>query len=112
MTNLAAVQRATCKRYGAPYAPVSDAQLCAVSDGVYEGDAVQGVRYSAPEHMSGWYITTARYNGDHLSLRVEHVAHVVEARPDIAPLLALPPGYRFDIAHASVRAWRDPAVDV
>ncbi len=57
MTNLAAVQRATCKRFGAPYAPVSDAQLCAVFDGVYEGDAVQGVRYSAPEHMSGWYIT-------------------------------------------------------
>jgi hypothetical protein len=111
MTALAAAQRAICERYAARYTPVRDDQLCAVSDGVDEGDAAQGVRYSAPEHMTGWYITTARYNGDHRSLRVEHVAHLLERRPDIAPLLALPPGYRFDVNGTAVQAWRDPAVE-
>jgi hypothetical protein len=86
--------------------------MCAVSDGVFEGDAAQGVRYSAPEHMSGWYITTARYNGDHRTLRVEHVAHLAERRPDIAPLLALPPGYRFDVAGPELSVWHDPTVAV
>ena len=103
-------QREVCRQHGAPFRPPAQDQLCAVSVGVYDGDAVQGVRYVAPEHMSGWYLTTDRYNGDHRSLVVEHVSHVAQRRPDIAPFLALPPGFRFDVTPVSAEAWYDEDV--
>jgi hypothetical protein len=62
---------------------------------VREGDHVEGVRYPSPEHMSGWWITTDRYDGDIKSLTLHHLHHLVQWRPDIAPYLALPFGYRF-----------------
>jgi hypothetical protein len=106
----AAQQEAACARHGAAYTPVDPSQMCAVSDGVYEGEPAQGVRYAAPPHMTGWYITTARYNGDHKTLKVEHAAHVIGRRPDIAVFLALPPGYRFEAGPDSAGAWYDEAV--
>ena len=110
MPELEAAQRAVCARHGAPFTASRPDQLCAVSDGVYEGDAVQAVRYPAPSHMSGWYITTDRYNGDHTTLKVEHIAHLMEKRPDVATYLALPPGYRFEVNAQGAGAWFDPAV--
>lgn len=107
--SLATLQQALCVRYGATFTPPTAEQMCAISDGVYEGDPVQGVRYEAPAHMSGWYLTTERYNGDHTTLLVEHIAHVVERRPDVAVFLALPPGYRFDTTGGD--AWQDSAGD-
>ena len=103
-------QREMCKRYAAECVVPRDDQMCAVSAGVLEGDPVQGVRYRAPSHMSGWYLTTSRYDGDHRSLRVEHVAHVVDRRPDVAAFLGLPPGYRFDVGGGTAEAWFDAAV--
>ncbi len=80
-----------------------------VSDGVMEGDAVQGIRYPSPPHMSGWWITTDRYNGQIESLRNEHLYHVTAVRPDLARYVALPFGYRFDLAtHEDV--WFDANV--
>lgn len=35
-----------------PPFPAPD-QLVVMSEGVYEGDVVEGVRYPSPEHMSG-----------------------------------------------------------
>ena len=110
MTSLETRQRAICERFDAAYTPVAPEQLCAISVGVYEGDPVQGVRYPAPPHMSGWYITTAKYSGDHRSLKVEHVAHVAERRPDFAVYLALPPGYRFEVGGGVAAAWFDATV--
>ena len=109
MTELERAQRRACERHGAAFSPPTSDQLCAVSLGVFEGDPVQGVRYQAPSHISGWYLTTERYNGHHTSLRVEHVAHLVNARPDIAQLLALPPVYRFSVGPRT-EVWFDPAV--
>lgn len=103
-------QRAVCARYGAPFAPSRPEQMCAVSIGVYEGDPVQAVRYPAPAHMSGWYVTTARYNGDHTTLKVEHMAHLMERRPDVAAFLALPPGYRVALDDRAAEAWFDAGV--
>lgn len=70
-------------------------QLVVISDGVYEGDVVEGVRYPAPEHMSGWWLTTNRYDGDVNSLKTVHFHHIAETRPDLSIFLRLPFGYRF-----------------
>lgn len=98
-----AEQHAVCERAQAPFSPPRPDRHAAVSAGVLEGDAVQGVRYPAPEHMSGWYLTTARYDGNVASLKVMHLYHVTAARPDLARFIALPPGYRFDSGTGAVR---------
>lgn len=83
-------------------------QLVVISDGVYEGDTVEGVRYPSPQHMSGWWLTTDRYDGDIKSLRTVHFRHVAEARPDLVGFLKLPFGYRFFSGNGD--AWFDQKV--
>lgn len=88
-------QHRVCTAACAPFAPPNPGQLVVISDGVYEGDAVQGIRYPSPSHMSGWWITTDRYDGNVSSLRTEHIHHVSSKRPDLAQFLGLDYGYRF-----------------
>ena len=89
-------QHEVCDRFAAQYTPPRADQMVAISVGVYEGDAVQGVRYAAPDHMTGWYLTTERFDGDVNTLTVEHLYHLTATRPDLARYVALPPGYCFD----------------
>lgn len=83
-------------------------QLVVISEGVYEGDVVEGVRYPSPEHMSGWWLTTDRYDGNIKSLKNVHFRHIAEMRPDISDFLRLPFGYRFFSGDGS--AWFDQKV--
>jgi hypothetical protein len=82
--------------------------MVVISDGVFDGDHVQGVRYPSPEHMSGWWITTDRYDGKVSSLKTIHAYHLTRERPDLAPFLALAVGYRFYSDNGGVRF--DPKV--
>lgn len=50
--------------------------------------------------MSGWWITTDRYNEDTGTLRGVHLYHVINARPDLARYLALAHGFRFSTEHS------------
>jgi hypothetical protein len=84
-------------------------RLVVVSDGVLESEPVEAVRYPSPEHMSGWWITTDRYNGDVQSLRTHHLYHLTAARPELAQYLALPYGFRFNLARGE-DIWFDPEV--
>jgi hypothetical protein len=96
-------QRELCTAVGARFDPPSPEMLVVISDGVYEGDSVQGVRYLSPPHMSGWWLTTGRYDGSTQSLKPVHLRHVYETRPDLARYLALPFGYRFSSESGNVR---------
>jgi hypothetical protein len=91
-------QNATCNKYGAAFDPPKADQLSVISKGVLEGLPVQGVRYPAPDHMTGWWITTDQYDGDINSLMNEHSYHVTAARPELAKFFALPAGFRFDLS--------------
>ena len=102
-------QHRICGHFGGSFTPPRPDQLVVISEGVFEGDPVEGVRYPSPAHMSGWWITTDRYNGRPESLRTEHCYHLTAARPDLAGYLALPYGFRFNIAVAE-GAWYDTAV--
>ena len=101
-------QHAVCRASGAAFSPPRADRLVAVSAGVMEGDPTEGVRYPSPDHMSGWWFTTDRYDGNIRSLRVEHLYHVTAARPDLARLVALPYGYRFLLD--GVHVWFDQKV--
>jgi len=102
-------QHEVCERYGAEFSPPQPNQLVVISDGVLQGEAVQGVRYPSPEHMSGWWITTDRYDGDIGTLTQEHLYHLTAARPDLARYLALPFGFRLDQANDEA-VWFDEKV--
>jgi hypothetical protein len=100
----------TCERLHAEFRPPSPDQLVVISVGVLEGDGgVQGVRYPSPEHMSGWWLTTSRYDGNPDSLKTIHACHVMNARPELAHLMALPYGFRFDLSHGE-DIWFDESV--
>lgn len=88
-------QHEICTRANANFLPPRPDQLIVISDGVYEGDDVEGVRYPSPSHMSGWWFTADRYDGNINSLKSVHAHHVSARRPDLAKFLALPFGYRF-----------------
>lgn len=70
-------------------------QSVVISDGVYEGKDIEGIRYDSPQDESGWYLITDDYNDVIKSLKMVHFHHVAFARPDILKYLALPFGYRF-----------------
>jgi len=83
-------------------------QLVVISEGVYEGDVVEGVRYPSPEHMSGWWLTTNRYDGDIKSLKSVHFHHVAECRPDLFDFFGLLFGHCFFSGDG--HTWLDRAV--
>jgi hypothetical protein len=101
-------QHDICEKGKAIFSPPRPDQKIVISEGVYEGDEVEGVRYPSPNHMSGWWITTDRYNGNVESLKTVHAHHVSAKRPDLAKFLALPFGYRFVSKNDDV--WFDEAV--
>jgi hypothetical protein len=88
-------QHLTCKLHGAEFRPPRPDKLTVISDGVLQGLPVEGVRYPSPDHMSGWWITTDKYNGDIKTLKHQHTYHVTASRPELAKYLALPDGFRF-----------------
>ena len=92
-------QHRTCERLRANFEPPRPDRLIVISAGVLEGDRdVQGVRYPSPDHMGGWWFTTSRFDGNMESLKTAHAYHVTAARPDLAHLIALPYGFRFDLS--------------
>ncbi len=102
-------QHDVCSRADAKFTPPRPNQLVVISDGVLEGDAVKAVRYPSPEHMSGWWIVTDRFNGDVKTMRQEHMYHLTSSRPDLAQYIALPFGFRFDLTYRE-DVWLDKEV--
>lgn len=82
-------------------------QSVVISDGVYEGKDIEGIRYDAPQDESGWYLITDDYNDDIKSLKMVHFYHVAFKRPDIMKYLALPFGYRFFMENGQVQVFKD-----
>ena len=103
-------QHAICDKYGAAFSPPNPEQLTVVSAGVLEGELpIQAVRYPWAEHMSGWIIMSEQYDGNIESLMHHHTYHVTANRPDLAQYIALPFGYRVDLAHGE-HVWFDQKV--
>lgn len=93
-------QAEVCRSAGSEFVPPLALTMALVSAGVMEGEPIEGVRYPAPPHMSGWYLTTHLYDGDFSSMRAIHLYHVTAARPELARYLALAPGHFFDFGES------------
>lgn len=101
-------QHLACEEGKSLFSPPRGDQLVVISEGVFDDEPVQGVRYPSPEHMSGWWITTDWYNGDVATLKTVHAYHLTAQRPDLARYLALSYGFRFYSESAEIRF--DPKV--
>lgn len=104
------IQKDCCDHYRADFSPVGPEQMVVISNGVYEGKPIDGVRYPSPAHMSGWWLTTDDYSGDVKSLLTVHFQHIKEKRPEVAIYMALPYGYRFQLGGEEERVWFDERV--
>ncbi len=85
-------------------------QKIAISKGVLSGLPVQAVRYKAPSHMTGWYLTTELYTGDVNDLNVIYFHDLAFKRPNLIRLLALPVGFRFGTNDLEDDVWFDEEV--
>jgi hypothetical protein len=103
-----ATQRAECERARAEFRPPRPDHLAAVSPGALEDPGIEGIRYPAPEHMSGWYFTSQGFEGSVKDMLVTHLVHVTARRPDLARYVSLPAGFR--IRPAAGEVVFDPAV--
>ncbi|WPQ60136.1 hypothetical protein SIO70_17485 [Chitinophaga sancti] len=99
------LQRIVCKEIGVKSMLPNLNQKIAVDNGTLGGEEVQGIRYDAPPHMSGWYITSDSYNGDINSLNVIDLFSFVPRRRDLIQFLALPVGYSFEVKNGNYDAW-------
>lgn len=105
-------QHKICEKFKGEFSPPSPGKLVVISEGILDGDnPVHGVRYPSPEHMSGWWLTTNRYNGNVESLKTTHLYHVTAARPDLAPYIAMPYGFRFEVGEQE-DVWFDGKVAI
>jgi hypothetical protein len=103
-------QESMCRLHNAaPHFPTLN-QKIVISEGVYEGLPLEGVRYPSPAHMSGWWLSTDLYNGDIKSLLIVHAYHVYAKRKDIVKYLALPFGFRFFYSQEGQDVWLDDKI--
>lgn len=107
MNQILEVQKECCDNYQSEFKPVDLEQLVVISEGVYEGLPVEGVRYPSPSHMSGWWLTTDEYDGNVETLKTVHFQHIIEKRPEIAIYMGLKNGYRFLLGSKNESVWFD-----
>lgn len=103
-------QNDECIKYGVSPIFPAFSQNIVVSKGVYEGLAIEAVRYQSPNHMTGWWLTTDLYDDNVDSLMNVHYYHVAFKRPDILKYFALPYGYRFLVNNKEGDVWFDADV--
>ena len=72
---------------------------------------INGLRHPPDRGTSGWFV----WAGDEIDEGVDffrpvHVAHLAELHPEVVPYLALPPGWRFQVAPGHEDFWFDGAL--
>jgi hypothetical protein len=89
-------QHEICRRHSAVFCPPSPEQLIAQSPNAKAGlGELTGTRWNEQPPMSGWYIYGGDLPENPRDYVLEHIYHVTHRRPEIAPLIALPPGFEF-----------------
>lgn len=80
-----------------------------LSGGVMEisDQVTHGMRCLPEKGTSGWYIWSGEYSDDANFFQPVHGQHLVDDRPDLEPLLHLPPGSRFLVHGEYLDVWLD-----
>jgi hypothetical protein len=101
-------QKATSKKYAVEFVPAADTAISGLARSTLGLNPVNGFRHPVQENTSGWYI----WCGDEFLPSEDFFApvctqHLYDELPQIAPFLALPPGYRFLLSGSYVDVWFD-----
>jgi len=108
MTNVAEEQHRVCNRLGASYEPPQAGSKVGVALQTFGAQPLNALRHPAEQATSGWYI----WWGDTLTEDPEffqplHVEHLSDRCPELLSYLALPPGWRVQLAPGHEDAWYD-----
>jgi hypothetical protein len=106
-------QKALCKAWAAPFAPVGGELKLGIAENVKSGALpIHGLRHPSDGDTTGWYIWAGGEPSDAPDFfKPLHVSHLDEWCPGIKRFLGLAPGWRFltDMAgHDDV--WEDPSL--
>jgi hypothetical protein len=104
-------QKTTCEKHGVEFVPFADTTISGLARSTLGLSPINGLRHPAQSGTSGWYI----WCGEEFSAVADffapvHTKHLYDELPQIMPLLALPPGYRFLVAGNYVDIWFDQSL--
>jgi hypothetical protein len=101
-------QLATCKKHGVDFVPVSGDAIFGLARSTLGLNPVNGLRHPVQSGTSGWYIWCGEeFAAAENFFAPTHIKHLYDELPQIAPFLALPPGYRFLVSQDYVDVWFD-----
>jgi hypothetical protein len=106
-------QLAVCKRFRLTPDPPGHETKLGVARSVRALDIwpLHGLRHPPAKDTNGWYLWAGgEPRTDEHFFEPVHIEHLAELRPELAPYLALPPGWRFLIAPGHEDVWQDPAL--
>jgi hypothetical protein len=99
-------QAAVCARAGVD--PWEVDPLAVVGVGALAGLPLNGLRHPPQGQSNGWYIWSGgELPADPDFFRPIHVSHLIEIAPEAIRYLALPPGWRFQVAPGHDDVWAD-----
>ena len=106
---ITAAQRRVCERFGASPFPALPGYKVGVARNVAGGTLpINGLRHPPDPGTTGWFIWAGgEPSTDDDFFEPVHLEHLIELCPTALPYLALPPGWRFQIAPAHEDVWPD-----
>jgi hypothetical protein len=100
-------QQEVCSRFGVVAKPSGAGEKLGVALATVGKLPINGLRIRL-EGTCGWFIWAGEEaSTDPDFYQTLHVEHVASYLPSVEPYLALPPGYRFQIADGYVDVWFD-----
>jgi hypothetical protein len=109
MPEITVEQADVCGRYGVSPFPAPAALKVGLARNVRVGLLpLNGLRHPPRAGTTGWYFWAGgEPSGADDFFEPVHVSHLLELCPSVVPFLALPPGWRFQIAPGYEDVWRD-----
>ncbi len=106
---IAAAQEGICRRFGVEFFPCDLDLKVGIARNVREGILpINGSRCEPVGDTTGWYIWAGGEMSEDSDFFVPlHARHLSEWCPSIMPYLAMPPGWRFQIAPGHEDVWFD-----
>lgn len=100
-------QRTICDRVGTAHAAAGGDAMVGV--GPMDGQPINGLRHRPEGGTSGWFIWAGGEvdQADPSFFEPMHLAHLGSIHPGLVPYLALPPGWRWQIAPDHEDVWFD-----
>lgn len=105
-------QREICRRFGVEPCPAPSDLKVGIARNVRQGVLpINGSRCQPAGDTTGWYIWAGGEMSEDPDFFVPlHTSHLQEWCPSVLPYLALPPGWRFQIAPGHEDVWFDEEV--